>query len=205
MLCECGDQVSGAIQIATQLRAAELMREGMYAIHAAGKARVRETRDSLSSATDTANRAQDPNFVARTDATIRSTIAKEGLGWSIGRSWLHGAGIEPIGIESREQRLNIVRVDVGACCNRSRSASNRKAVLQDRLTGRDLMDRELVTAADWLQQCDRDIANRDLFAGLQIAHGDGDVVLGRNPQCRGRVQGGHASSGQQSLTLDGPQ
>ena len=76
---ERGEHAPRVRQIVSELRAAEGMRERVHAIHAAVERSVPMLRDALRGARDAADRAQNPDFVARADAAIAPAIAHEGV------------------------------------------------------------------------------------------------------------------------------
>src|SRR6185295_7328328 len=75
---QCSDELASAIEIAAELRAAELMRERVYAVDAILAAFGGQPRDALGGAAHAADRTQDPDLVASADAPVRATVAHEG-------------------------------------------------------------------------------------------------------------------------------
>jgi hypothetical protein len=77
MARQAGDQPARAIEIAAQLRTAELVREGDDVIDAACIFFRRPARDAFGGAPHAAHRAQNPDFVARADFAVCPAIAQE--------------------------------------------------------------------------------------------------------------------------------
>src|SRR6185369_17670567 len=130
---ECGDELARALEIAAELRATELMWERIHAVNAIFAAVRRLPRDALRSAADAADRAKNPDLVARADATVGAPVAHErqGLCGRGGRAL--DSRYESIFIDPRKQRREIVGVDVRTACNRRRGAPDDLAVLTYRL------------------------------------------------------------------------
>ena len=72
---ECGKQAARALEIVAELRAAELVREGMNAVDARTVTLAREPREAFGRAIDAADGRQDPDLVAGRDAPVRAAIA----------------------------------------------------------------------------------------------------------------------------------
>src|SRR5688572_9649149 len=103
-----GDELARAVKIAAELRAAELMRERVHAIDATSGLSGRKTCDSLCRAADAADRAKNPDLIARADASIGAAISHERCGVPARRSRSLRAWYEPILVHAGEQRAQVV-------------------------------------------------------------------------------------------------
>ncbi len=163
------DQLASAFEIAAELRAAELMRERVYAVDAVLAALGGQSRDALGCAADAADGAEDPDLVARADSSVRTSIAHERQRLCTHRSRAGRARSESILVHSGEERCQVVRVDVRAARYLRRRAANHLTVLVDRLASAYRPQCELVAARDGSEQLDRHAVQRDRLAGCEIA------------------------------------
>lgn len=126
------NQFARAIEIAAELRAAELMREGVHPIDATGKTRIGDTGNALCRAANAADGAENPDLIAGTDASVRASIAHERCHC---RRCCRGArhGFVAIFVQPCQACDYVVRMYVRAACDIAQRATDRPAVLADRL------------------------------------------------------------------------
>ncbi len=201
------DEPARAVEIAAELRAAELMRKCMHAVDAICEPRIREASDPLGRPADTADRTQNPDFVARADAAVRTPVSQERTVLSCDLRRIGSERFEAVAVEPRKQRLHVVRVDVGTDTNLRRRAPDRPAVSAHRLAGATRSHRELVAARDRIEQGDRGGTDLHVLAPLQILERDRDVIVRRDSQGeRGSYEGGRHDSilDEGSSVLDQP-
>src|SRR5687768_17633449 len=72
-----GDELARALEIAAELRAAELMGKRVHAVDPTLATVCGQSRDTFGGAADATDGAQDPDLVARADTSIRASIAHE--------------------------------------------------------------------------------------------------------------------------------
>src|SRR5690606_28518716 len=154
----------------------ELMRERVDTIDTIRKARAGRARDSLGGASDAADRAQNPDLIARAGSTVCAPITHE-LAFRGGDGCLRRIGGELIAIETRQQGLHVVRVYMATASNRRRRSSDGKAILQHWRTCGNIAHRELMASADCIAQRNRGIADLNSLARAEVAQRYSDIVL----------------------------
>ncbi len=166
-------------QIITQLRAAEGMRKGMHAIDTAREPLRADTRYSLGRACDTADRAQNPDLIARPHTAVAAAVAHERAEIPARRGAFPGtARRERVLIESCQRGCEVVRVNVRAAADVVRGATDRPPQLAHRLAGSDIPERHLMSARHRFGDLDHGSADFRARARHEVGQRNGDIVLG---------------------------
>ena len=176
MTGQCSNQFACAIKVAAELRTAELVRECMDAIDAVRETLRTEPCNALRGATDAADGAQNPDFIARAYPSIGAPVTHERgrAGGLVGTSMR--CSFVAIFVETGKTRHHVVGVHMSACRYVFFRASNRPAVFAHGLGQGNGAHREFVAARYGIAQGDDRITDLDLFTAGKITQRDRHVI-----------------------------